>query len=340
MPAMRPCRALWLALAMLLFSACTLPPVNKPTTRDQEKQDGPTLPAHPALPPGGVPAAGLPYYVLRADGREIDKEEFYREVLSAQAICVGETHTNAHHHWVQLTLLDKVTEAAKTSGKKIALGLEMLPYGVQGVLDDYTAGTIDEAAMLERTAWKTRWTVQWEHYQPLIQMAQRRGAQILALNAPPEITRTVTKKGLDGLTPEQRDSLPDLDLTNRSHRAYFKDAMEESKHPLPEDGIEKIYTSMVIWDETMGNNSAKWLRKAPRGKRQLVIIAGSGHCRNDGTTGRLRRRVPHKVISIKPVVMSEGDSTVSDLLVKPETDFVFVMKKDAPPPKAKTARPK
>ena len=68
--------------------------------------------------------------------------------------------------------------------------------------------------MLERTEWATRWGFGWEMYAPMLRLCRERGIPVIALNAEKEITRTVSREGLDALTPEQRASLPPLDATD------------------------------------------------------------------------------------------------------------------------------
>ena len=70
-----------------------------------------------------VEEAELPYRILRAgDGRELSQDEFYGELKASQAICVGESHTDSHHHWAQLEVLSKVSAEGT---RALATGMEM-----------------------------------------------------------------------------------------------------------------------------------------------------------------------------------------------------------------------
>ena len=188
-------------------------------------------------------------------------------------VYVGEGHDQAAHHAFQAKVLDAVTKDARGP---IAFGLEMFYKPYQSVLDDYVAGTIDEKTMLEKTEWKTRWGYHWEMYAPMLRICRERKIPVIALNAPKEITRTVSQKGLDGLTTEQRATLPPLDMTDAAHRAFVKRAFEGHGPGMKPEVFERFYTSMVIWDEVMSSSVADWLQKAGDGAR-MVVIAGNGH---------------------------------------------------------------
>ncbi|MCP4446661.1 MAG: ChaN family lipoprotein [Myxococcales bacterium] len=170
-----------------------------------------------------VEEAGLPFHILRAtNGREISPQEFFDDLREAQAICVGESHGDPHHHWAQLEILKVVAE----EGGAFGTGLEMFQLPFQGVLDDYAEGTITEETMLARTDWKRRWTYDWDFYAPTVRLTIERGGAVLALNISKELKDSWKKLGTEGLSPEQRAKLPELDMDDAQHRTWFRTLME------------------------------------------------------------------------------------------------------------------
>lgn len=269
----------------------------------------------------GIEAAALPFRVLRArGGQEISRETLVEELAAARAVCVGESHKNPHHHWVQLFLLRELSARAAKGGRALALGMEMFQRPFQGVVDDFAAGRIDEAALLERTGWAERWGYDFGLYRPMVFLARDSGLPILALNAPKELTRKVARHGLDQLTPEEKASLPELDLENAEHRAFFEEATQG--HAMPEGGAENFYAAQVIWDETMAETAAAWARGGE--DRQVVILAGLGHCHRAAIPQRLARRGVSPAVSVIPVI-DDGRGRVADLLAKPQSDYLVVM---------------
>src|SRR5271170_7191826 len=101
-------------------------------------------------PPVDITRAELPYTILDArTSHQVAEAAFWDKLATERAVCIGEEHSNPHHHWVQLRV---VTELVKR-WKSIALGMEMFQRPFQGVLDDYAAGRIDAAALRSRAGW-------------------------------------------------------------------------------------------------------------------------------------------------------------------------------------------
>ena len=290
-------------------------------------------------PSGGLEAAALPYQVLDArTGRQIDTAQFWIQLGQARAVCVGEDHSNPHHHWAQLEIVKQLA-ANKPANERLALGLEMVQRPFQGVLDDFGAKRIDAAALRARVGWDDRWGYDYGFYGATLDAAVAAGARLLALNAARELTKKVSHKGLDGLSAEERAQLPELDLKDAKHRAWFDALMDSmggtsahSKKPETEPTAEnpheaapamptaeQIYSVQVIWDESMADGAASWLTANPTG--HVVILAGNGHCHDSAIVGRIKRRGIAQVVSVRPVL----DTDASEVLAQPMNDFAFVL---------------
>ena len=261
------------AAAAFLLSACAsgrccerpcaaTPPMPVPT---------PAAAAAPQVSAPQMPAAGT--ILDHRSDEAITFAQLVERLNAVRVVHVGELHDQAAHHAFQAKVLAALAEKTDTP---LALGLEMFFTPFQPALDAYVAGEIDEKTMLERTEWATRWGFGWEMYAPMIRLCREKKLPVIALNAPKEITRTVSRQGLDALTPEQKASLPPLDMTDGAHRAFVKAATGGHGHEMKADAFERMYTAMVIWDETMSSNVAAWLEKAGPGSR-MVVVAGNGH---------------------------------------------------------------
>ena len=279
----------------------------------------------------GIEAAALPYRIVDArTGRQVDEAAFWKTLSAARAVCVGEEHPNPHHHWAQLRMVDRLAQGEQAG--TLALGLEMVQRPFQGVLDDWAAGRIDDAALLSGTGWADRWGYDFAMYRPMLQVAVDAGGPVLALNAPRELTKKVSKGGLSALSAQEKAQLPELVLDDARHRAWFDGVMAAmggaSAHgDKGGDGdggkvrAERIYTVQVLWDETMADGAARWL-SAGDGRR-LVVLAGIGHCHDSAVVGRLRRRGVERVLSVRPLVDHGGELAAA--LAEPMTDYLFVM---------------
>lgn len=291
----------------------------------------------PAGKKRGIEAAALPYSVLDRNGRQVDTAQFWSELGKARVVCVGEDHPNPHHHWFQLEVVKQVS-----ARRPLALGMEMFQRPFQGVLDDYAAKRIDEAALLSRSGYEERWSYDWGFYSPTVNTAVAAGAALLALNTPRELTKKVVRQGLESLSPEEKKQLPELVLDDKTHRAWFDDLMNEmggahghsgpkednQAHDKPSEepkaempSADRIYTAQVMWDEFMADGAATWAKRAPQGL--LVLLAGNGHCHDTAVVNRIKRRGVDKVISVHPVVDVEG--RVAEALAKPRNDYIIVL---------------
>ncbi len=294
-------------------------------------------PAHPEAKTGGIENAALPYAVVDArTGHAIETSAFWARLAASRAVCVGEEHSNPHHHWVEL----EVAKHVLPSWQHGALGLEMIQRPFQGVLDDFAAKRIDEAALRARVGWDERWGYEFGFYGPTMQVAIAAHAALLALDASTELTKQVAHHGLQSLSADDRAKLPELDLENAAHRAWFDALMDDmggseahshaaamgsdasgsdaSAEDVGMPSADDIYAVQVIWDETMADTAAKWLAAHPDG--HILILAGNGHCHDSAIVGRLKRRGVADVVSVRTV----GDD-VADALAKPMNDFLVVL---------------
>ncbi|HET9624713.1 MAG TPA: ChaN family lipoprotein [Kofleriaceae bacterium] len=309
---------------------------------------------------GGIEAAALPYQVVDArTGTSLDEPAFWAKLAAARAVCVGEEHSNPHHHWMQLHVVRELVHRL-AKGTPIALAMEMFQRPFQGALDDYAAHKIDAQALRSRAGYADRWGYDYGFYGPTIDAAVAGGGQLVAANAARELTKKVAHHGLESLTADERAQLPELKLDDAAHRAWFEALMEamggseaHTRKPDPPDAskpgpsaptasprhsdadrddaaapddempsAERIYTVQVIWDETMADSSAKWLAAHPTG--HLILLAGNGHCHDSAVVGRLKRRGVADAISIRGV-LDDGEGSVADVLARPINDLLVVL---------------
>lgn len=329
---------------------------------------GPARGPEAPKPPPGVESAALPFHILEAEGgREIEPRRFYAELARADAVCIGESHRNPHHHWAQLELVGALVSAAPE--RAIGLGMEMFQRPFQQILDDYAAGRIDDDALLSRSGWSERWGYDWALYRPIVRRALDGGAELVALSVATELRREVSEHGISGVSEAHRARLPEMDLEDAAHRAWFEGVMgamggaaahttrsedepaaesgerdergdedehgdEREREPEHEDEhgggaaaaeskADRIYSVQVLWDETMAETAADWLARGPG--RQIVILAGNGHCHDSAIVQRMKRRGVANVVSVRPVIDREGGE-LSGLIAEPENDYLFVMR--------------
>lgn len=223
--------------------------------------------------------------------------ELLPKLAQQRVVLVGEQHDQFAHHLNQL----QVIRALHQSGAPLAIGLEMFQRPFQQVLDDYVAGRIDEREMLRRTEYFQRWRYDYNLYKPILDYARAHQIPLLALNLDRELTRHTASDGIDGLDAAQRARLPaQIDLSQRHYREDLREVFgfhQQHGHGQPRREFAYFLQSQALWDETMAQTAAEFLKQHPQHK--LVILAGNGHIRKGyGIPQRLQRRLGAPVLSI------------------------------------------
>jgi uncharacterized iron-regulated protein len=276
------------------------------------------------VPEDVVARAAAPFIGVRAsDGERFDEAGLLDELARYDAVCVGESHTSAPHHYIQWQIASGLAERSRMNGRVLALGFEMLPQASQPVLDAFARGELTLEELPEELDWGGVWGFDFAYYRPLFEVAEAARASTLALNTERTLTRRVARAGLEALTARERKRLPELDLGVASHRAWFESVMREhasvhghrsAEHPhtsgkKPEQSLDRLYTAQVVWDESMAEQAARFLA-ASGAAGQILVIAGLGHCRGDAIPRRIQRR--QRALRVAAVHTLAADGATGD----------------------------
>lgn len=183
-----------------------------------------------------------------------------RERLTGQRIVlIGEQHTDAAYHGVQLRAL----ELLRRAGTPLLIGLEMFPADRQSVLDAWSRGELDESDFLTSADWYHIWGYDWRYYREIFHFARANSIPMIGLNAP---------------QPGGPDSTIAADLESDDHETLLR-AFFESDSPvhggLSDEQFEALFAAQSRRDATMALHLMDALRRYPR--RTAVVLAGTGH---------------------------------------------------------------
>lgn len=255
---------------------------------------------------------------LREEPRAIDLSTLNRlsdvieKVASKRIVYVGEAHDKFSHHEVQLQVL----QGMYRKNAKIAVGMEMFQRPFQKAIDDYIAGAIDERTFLRRSEYFKRWSIDYNLYKPILDFARAQRLPVVALNLRREIVEKVSKGGLDSLSKEEKQEIPqDMDFSNQGYRERLEEAF--NNHPNSEaKKFEFFYQAQLLWDETMAESIDVFLKKNP--DFQMIVIAGAGHLYyGSGIPKRaFRRNGSDYAIVLNDTEIERG---IADFIVFPET---------------------
>ncbi len=229
----------------------------------------------------------------------ISYPELVKRLSSSDIVFLGEIHDNPDHHLIQIQILQSLSE----KWGKLTLAVEFLPSTKQLCLNRYMKGTTSEEQFLKEVNWARTWGFDYHFYRPLLDYQRMSGGPVVAINAPYELVKKVSRVGLRSLNPEERASLPQhIDLTDKAHRAFLRKIYGYHAHSSLTN-FEYFYEAQCVWDETMAENVAKWFKK--KGGK-ILVICGNGHIlRGFGIPKRLRHRIKARVTTLLPYALKE-----------------------------------
>jgi uncharacterized iron-regulated protein len=244
------------------------------------------------------------------------------EILRANVIYLGETHDSAQDHENQL----KIIQALSGRKQKIAIAMEMFQRPYQNVINQYLAGKITEIELIKQTEYNERWGFPWELYAPIMRYAKASSLPVLALNTKSEITRKVSRQGLESLTAEERKFIPpisEIRTDNEQYRQMILATFEghQSSGHGKSSSAERFFLAQVLWDETMAEGVAKFVKANP--DYQVIVLAGRGHIVfGYGIPSRVERRLGSRNLIQRSVLLSlpEDDDLPKD---KKVADFIL-----------------
>jgi len=211
-----------------------------------------------------------------ATGDVISANQLSARMRDTRLLLVGESHTTADFHRVQL----RVIKALQESGRKVMIGLEMFPYTEQKSLDNWRDGLLTEGGFLTLARWYEFWGYHWNYYRDIFLYARDNRIPIYGLNTPRAVVTAVRQKGIDKLSEADRQQVPpNIDIDERDHLTFFKASFEDdgSMHgAMPDSMLKSMQAAQATWDASMGYNSVKVLKAAPADSI-LVVLVGSGH---------------------------------------------------------------
>ncbi|MBW4620528.1 MAG: ChaN family lipoprotein [Cyanosarcina radialis HA8281-LM2] len=239
----------------------------------------------------------------------VERSQILSELVKADVVYLGEIHDRAEDHQAQLEIIQHLHRRRG----RVAIAMEMFQRPYQDSLNRYLAGEITEEQLLEETEYQKRWGFPWEYYAPILRYAKENRLPVLALNTPTEVSRQVTRGGLESLTPDQRRFIPpdnEIDTDNAEYRKIVLEAFKQ--HQAGSHGsspnLERFFLVQVLWDETMAEAIANFIKTQP--DYQVVVLAGSGHIiYGYGIPSRVARRLSDRKLLQRSVLLSPNSDT-------------------------------
>lgn len=254
------------------------------------------------------------------DGSLLTVAELASRLKETRLLLVGESHTSEEFHRVQGVVLRALHEA----GRKVVVGLEMMPTDQQAELDRWVAGKLSEEAFLEQAQWYLHWGYPWEYYRPIFQLARRGGMSVRGLNVPRELVSQVRKEGFESLDEDFRKRLPpEIQPADESYRrlflSYFDD--DSGMHSMEGEVLEGFLRAQSAWDASMAWSAVQALEQDP--EAIVVVLVGSGHVAYGyGVERQAQPWLDGKISTLIPVPVSNDGEPVESVTAS-YADFIW-----------------
>ncbi|WP_027361862.1 ChaN family lipoprotein [Halodesulfovibrio aestuarii] len=261
---------------------------------------------------------------FNANGSKASLTDVIAIAKSCDYILIGETHNVTCDHIVQA----KIIAALAESGMRITVGMEMFAQDKQPQLDAVNNGDVSLTEFPKKVDWKEAWGFPYPLYEPIIDVIYKHKIKLYALNFPFEIARKIGDDGMESLTPEERQFLPEKTIPSlkaqeeelaRIHDKHVELMTKDKDDPKAAEVAKKslahyrkrFFLIQSMWDTCMAEQAVKIRKKT---KLPMVILSGRGHVEHGwGISYRLSKLDPDaKVLLVvpwrdtRPLVADEG----------------------------------
>ncbi len=258
---------------------------------------------------GQIPYSEEQFRAFDGKGNPATMEQIVKAIGETDVVFLGEQHDDAVAHAIQAEIFKRTVEQYGAK-RRVALSLEMFERDTQIVVNEYLNGQISENHfMLSSRPWPNYKT----DYRPMVELAKEKRLAVIAANAPRRYINMVSRNGrdaLNSLTKPAKEWMAPLPFGEPSaaYAAKFKALMGPS--PEAQMGIDKILSSQSLWDATMANSVAKYLKS---NKNALVVhLNGSFHTESRLGTVEHFLKYRQKAKALVVTMRYEGDFKTFD----------------------------
>ena len=236
-------------------------------------------------------------------------EELVEDLRFSRVIYVGETHTSREDHKIQLAVI----KALYKKNPDLVIGMEMFDHSYQDVLDQWSAGKLDQKEFLQKVHWYANWRFDFSLYQDVMVFIKENRLRLVGLNVPNHIPPKIREGGIDSLRDDEKKHLPgQINFSNKAHRDYIQNIFEKHRHHFRgQVEFENFYAAQSVWEDAMAEAVARNLNHGV-----MVVLAGNGHIQfKYGIPNRAFKRTGAAFTTIYPVSTgTEVDPEIADYI--------------------------
>ncbi len=237
-----------------------------------------------------------------AAGDMVEIQDIVDQNMDTDVFIIGEAHDNYQCHTFQRDFI----EALYKKYPKIVVGFEFFQREEADALEQWRQGRITEDELIERTGWYKRSGQPYGYTRLIMDVIKTHKIKTIGLNVPRSILRTVSRKGFDTLSKEEKALFPTINIPNPEHEYFIKNIFGTFALQVPM-WFTNIYNAQKCWDVIMAESMRQTLAKKEFRGYKGVIIAGSNHVSYKlGIPFRYKKAAKRvKLTTIVPVLLHE-----------------------------------
>ncbi|MBC8090016.1 MAG: ChaN family lipoprotein [Phycisphaerae bacterium] len=278
--------------------------------------------------------------------RWIDFETLMQRANGMDLVFVGELHNDTPGHVMELAILEGIARRRGAEGGPVVVSLEMFERDVQGEVDKYLSGEIDEATFLSRSR---PWPNYGADYRPLVEIARANKWPVVASNVPRPLAAMVNRGGLTALdtlnaTARAQHVATDISCPRDQYYKNFAGLMGDmSGHGAPAASaaiskdsanalaasaaaaVFRMYQAQCIKDETMGESIARALATARTRAPGATVVHMNGSFHTDyalGTAERAKKRSDSANSMVITIVPTPNLDDVDAKALRKKADYL------------------
>ncbi|MBI5639526.1 MAG: ChaN family lipoprotein [Nitrospirae bacterium] len=253
--------------------------------------------------------ASLPDYYLSTDRQKLlSREEMLKDIEDERVIFVGEGHSSARDHLVQLDIIKYLQE----KGKRPTVALEVFSADRQSILDGWIGGALDFISF-EEECYRI-WDMLYWYYGKIFEFVREQGIPLVGINADRPTILNVAMNGMDAI-PETRRK--EIGVRGCEEDSQYKESMSlalvSGIHDKP---LPFLCDAQRLSDATMAYNIGRLLETK---HGAVIVLTGAAHASKSAVPRLLAgmRNIKGKVLlpdNFRDFMGREIDSGLADFI--------------------------
>ena len=263
-----------------------------------------------------------------ATGKMVTISDMVAKAKYIDVFIIGEAHDNYQCHTFQRDFIEALVKQYPNT----VVGFEFFYRDDNAFLEQWRNGQISEEELVKKTEWYKRGGLNYGYTRLIMDIIKKYKIKTIGLNVPRTILRTVSRKGFENLTVQEKALFPTIQIPNPEHEYFIKNIFGTFAAQVPM-WFTNVYTAQKCWDVIMAESMRQTLTQKEFKGFKGVIIAGSNHVSYKlGIPFRYIKADPKaKLVTIVPVLLPNEKKKDDTGNIEEENPMVKMLAKSLKP---------